>query len=490
VIDAAGNVSSASFAALTVKNLGPTLSLAGPSASYVRADSSVTYTVTYSSDTEEITLAAEDVGLVTTGTANAYVSIGAVDGQPLQRTVTLSNLMGEGTVQIRIAAGSAMDAEGNPASASAASAAVTVDNTPATALGLEIFSDNALNSDYAKKGDTLTLTLTAGEPLQSVTGTIAGQNVIFASDVDGIVWTAQYAIPADDTLNDLDGTAAAFSAVMTDLTGNVSDAVTQNDAAGGVTLDFTAPVLEVTGDKDTDGYFCDGATVTFDEGTCVVTDADSNANELDSGAVIYDDGTYTAVVTDLAGNQTSQTFTVSYGATVLALDIGNLEIGYAEGDSADSVTRDLTLPLTSDSGATVTWHSSNGAVVTDGGAVTRPDYSETVNNDASVVLTATITIEGKTATRDFNLTVKAISTRADGLGDVRDDAESARIVYADGDSRTSVTDDISLGDTGVLNGSVITWTSDNDAVVISETASGGFYTGPSPGPRRRMTTPR
>ena len=108
IIDEAGNISEASEATLTVKNLGPSITVEGPSDDYVQAADSVEYIVTYSDDTQEITLSQMDVTLATTGTANAYVEVSEIDGEPLQRKITLYNLMGEGTVAIRIAMGSAI----------------------------------------------------------------------------------------------------------------------------------------------------------------------------------------------------------------------------------------------------------------------------------------------------------------------------------------------------------------------------------------------
>jgi hypothetical protein len=152
---------------------------------------------------------------------------------------------------------------------------------------------------------------------------------------------------------------------MTDLTGNVSATVTEDGLADGegVKLDFTAPVITITGETDSLGRYIGGAPSTFNEGTCIVTNASSETNEIESGGVIYDEGTYTATVTDPAGNFTTGTFTVSYGSIVLSRDIGDLEITYAEGDSESNVTRDITLPLLCASGADVSWAVALGDAV-------------------------------------------------------------------------------------------------------------------------------
>ena len=487
VIDAAGNVSNASTALLTVKNDGPTLTISGPSDAYVKSDSSVTFTVAYSADTTDITLAPTDVALVTTGTANAYVSIADVDAQPLFKTVTLYNLMGEGTVCIRIAAGSATDAQGNPALSSEVSDPVTVDNTAPCVAELSYLSDNLTDTAYAKKGDTLSLKFTANEELSAVTGTIGPDAVTFTKTTgDGgqSIWSATYTIPADTAM--ADGSQVPFTVIMTDMAGNTAQMVTQSETDFSVTLDFTAPVVSISGEKDSLGRYNDGATVTFDEGTCVLTNTvTSEQNTIDTGAVVYDEGSFSVTVTDSAGNTATDTFIVSYDSSVLAQDIADLDIAYEEGDSGDSITQDITLPIKSGSGADVVWEIVSGTAVSLEGidsessdaynaVVTRPDNGD---GDATVVLKATITIDGLTQYKEFTLTVKEKADDTDGLGNVRDDAKYARITYVYGDSQDSVTDDISLSDTGLLHGSALTWTSDSESIVISETAQDGVFTG-------------
>ncbi|MEA4920341.1 MAG: immunoglobulin-like domain-containing protein [Clostridiaceae bacterium] len=490
VIDAAGNASNASTAVLTVKNYGPSVNITGPSDSYVNSGDSVSYTAVYSSDADSISLSADDVALVTRGTANAYVSISDVPGESLKKTITLYNLMGEGTVQVRIASATALDTEGNLAMASAASDPVTVDNTPASALELVITSDNTSDSDYAVKGNTLTLMVQANEALSGVSGTIAGRAVTFSQiNSDTTLWSAYYTIPTDSSLDDLDGSTVPFTIVMTDLTGNVSHTLTEDnlEGIGGVTLDFTSPILSISGDTDSLGRYIAGATITFNEGTCIIKNTDSgDENEIVSGAIVYDAGTYTVVVTNSAGNTASKTFTVSYGSIMLNSDIGNLAITYAEGDSADKVTRDITLPLLSSSGSDISWTIDSGSAVSLSGidtatedeysaAVIRPEYAD---GAATVVLTAEITVDGITNTKTFTLTVKAKTDDSQGFGDVSDDVENALITYFDGDSQNSVTLDVALGDTGLLHGSAITWTSGNeDVLLISDTAENGAYTG-------------
>jgi uncharacterized repeat protein (TIGR02543 family) len=90
----------------------------------------------------------------------------------------------------------------------------------------------------------------------------------------------------------------------------------------------------------------------------------------------------------------------------VAADKASLEIVFAGLDSTDTVTQDVTLTGSGDSGTTITWESSEPATITTGGVVTRPDY--TGESDVEVTLTATISKGAVSDTKTFTLTVKII----------------------------------------------------------------------------------
>lgn len=98
---------------LTISDPSVTSTLNGP------AD----YTVTYA-DAASVSLAAEDVSLLTAGSATASVVVSTID--TFTRRVTLENIAGTGSVRIAIASGTARDAAGNLAPGATASAAVRV----------------------------------------------------------------------------------------------------------------------------------------------------------------------------------------------------------------------------------------------------------------------------------------------------------------------------------------------------------------------------
>jgi|GEM_PF-972694 len=81
-----------------------------------------------------------------------------------------------------------------------------------------------------------------------------------------------------------------------------------------------------------------------------------------------------------------------------ALD--SLEIGFSGSDTLINVTGDLQLP-SSVGEVTITWESSNDAVISNSGKVVRPSA------DTEVTLTATLTYKDKSETLKFKVTVKA-----------------------------------------------------------------------------------
>ena len=84
-------------------------------------------------------------------------------------------------------------------------------------------------------------------------------------------------------------------------------------------------------------------------------------------------------------------------------DIAELSIGYAPGDSAAAVSQNVNLPVAGVLyGSSITWASSNTAVISDSGVITRPGFA---SGDAAVTITATVYNNGASSTKDFNLVV-------------------------------------------------------------------------------------
>ena len=138
--------------------------------------------------------------------------------------------------------------------------------------------------------------------------------------------------------------------------------------------------------------------------------------------------------------------------------------GLSLGDTS-AVTADLTLPTTGAYGSAISWASSNPAVVSATGKVTRPGALE---DPAHVTLTATLTRGGGTETKTFDVTVLP---DADDQAKADAAAAALEIVHAD-DVRGFLT----LPSAG-QHGATVAWSSSDPATVAPD----GVVTRPAHG---------
>ena len=138
---------------------------------------------------------------------------------------------------------------------------------------------------------------------------------------------------------------------------------------------------------------------------------------------------------------------------IIRLDIQSTVRG--ANPSLDSVTKNLVFPASAN-GITLTWASSNPAVVSNTGVVSR----STLTADAPVTVTATTSL-GTTITFDVVVKAPVLSADLDAL------SLTAR-----------TTENLPLITTGAVNGAPITWTSSDAALVTPTNAS---YTAPAVG---------
>ena len=220
------------------------------------------------------------------------------------------------------------------------------------------------------------------------------------------------------------------------------------DSAASVTQNLTLPT---TG--------ADGTTVSWSSNDPAVVTAAGVVTPLTT-----QDATVTLTATISAGTASdTKAFPITVKAKMtdaqaVAAAKAALAIAYASGDSASSVTQNLTLPATGIDGSTNAWASSNAAVVTNAGVVSRP-----VTGDAGVTITATITVGSANDTKAFPITVKAQMTDAQAVAAAK---AALAIGYASGDSASSVTQTLTLPATGI-DGSTNAWVSSNAAVVTN-----------------------
>ncbi|MCC6490971.1 MAG: hypothetical protein IT364_26020, partial [Candidatus Hydrogenedentes bacterium] len=212
--DLAGNSASGAGPSVTftVNNLAIAVNIGPPSLSQTNIGP-VSYVVAYD-NASSVTLDPADVTLNATGNANASIGVGPVT-KTLYRQVTLSNITGNGTLGISIAAGTATDGSGNSAPAAGPSATFTVDNTnpdvdsivlsPAKATQcyyIVTFTEPVTNVDTADFALTTTGTVT-GAFVASVGGSGAVRIVgVFSGSGDG---TIRLDLADNDTIRDAAG---------------------------------------------------------------------------------------------------------------------------------------------------------------------------------------------------------------------------------------------------------------------------------------------
>jgi hypothetical protein len=242
------------------------------------------------------------------------------------------------------------------------------DNTDATSNTLFVYSvDNETIATINPSTGVLTA-LDEGNVIVSVTGTAYGvsksNNIAIT-----IILTDSQAVEKAKTNLDL----AAYNSLpnLDAIIGNLVMPATMN----GTTVTWSS----------------DNVSVIANDGTVV------RPSGLDGNAVV----TLTATISKGTVSDTK-----TFVATVIALpltDAEKVQIAKANltlGDTS-AVISDLTLPNTQNE-ATVTWVSSDPTVVSDTGVVTRPAAG---SGDATVTLTATITVNSASDTKEFTVTV-------------------------------------------------------------------------------------
>ncbi|MBI4664133.1 MAG: hypothetical protein HY735_35500, partial [Verrucomicrobia bacterium] len=178
--DQAGNLAPAAgpSAAFTVDNTSPVVTISPPSTN-ITTIGSVRYTVSYAdANFQSSTLTGGRITLNKTGTADGTVS---VSGSGNTRTVSISNITGDGSLGISIAAGTARDQAGNTAAAAGPSETFLVDNTPPS------LAISAPSSAFTQTG-SVTYTVTySDENFLASTLTSANITLSKAGTADGMI---------------------------------------------------------------------------------------------------------------------------------------------------------------------------------------------------------------------------------------------------------------------------------------------------------------
>lgn len=147
--------------------------------------------------------------------------------------------------------------------------------------------------------------------------------------------------------------------------------------------------------------------------------------------------------------------------TTLADAKAALALAFQTGDSATSVTKDLTLPTTVGE-VTIAWTSSAPTVIANDGKVTRPSA------DTPVTLTAKLTYKGKDDQKTFSVTVKAALPTGPTEAEKAAAVAALKGIYADTleDITYDVIADLTLVST--VTDYAVTWVSANTAVIAND----------------------
>jgi uncharacterized repeat protein (TIGR02543 family) len=261
-------------------------------------------------------------------------------------------------------------------------------------------------------------TLTVSNP------TVSGVTVVISPEVETL--TATNFILRDsvgNTVTVLDATTAdlgstyQISAALKDGQTYSITAVCDGYTFGGF-KSFTVPLAPVKTYNVNIGTFTGGTiqvapSTTVAGETVYLTITPDNGKQLKPGTLKYNDGTTDTMISGTSFIMPPTNVTVSAefkdispsitNADKVAADKEALSIGYAIGDNANCVTKNLNLTVTGAVyGSSITWVSDNTNVISNSGIVTRPTY---ISGDAAVTVTAAVYNASVSDAKVFNLVV-------------------------------------------------------------------------------------
>jgi hypothetical protein len=231
VADLGGNAlaSSVTSDAVLIDNTPPGNVISAPSSPLTAGDP-VSFTINYSG-ADTVSLAEGDLALDATDSAAATLAVTGTGNA--ERTVTLSDITGDGTLALSIVnTGTAADVAGNLAPTAGPSAAVTVDTT------LPGFAGLAADPGLAGAGTEVQITFAATEALLSPPEVTANGNPAGQVMKSGQAWAFTYTIDEADPLGPAEITISGF-----DLAGNLG-ILTDTNA---LTIIANAPPVPLTG---------------------------------------------------------------------------------------------------------------------------------------------------------------------------------------------------------------------------------------------------
>ncbi len=247
--DKAGNLSNTIQVQAELNSSAPGIAFSSPSKTVVKSSTSFYYDITYSNiKTGSITLAASDVTFNYTGTSNSC-TISSIDTTgSTTRRVNITGCSGNGTVAIKIGAGTAKSPSNVSAGASGFSGTTTIDNTiPSFTIGSasKTAANASTNVTFSiSLSEAATVNLTTSHILFSGTAT-AGCTAVVTNGTTSTPTVQISGCNGNGTVQFLIESGAA-----TDAAGNTSLA-SSNSAT--INIDNTAPTLSIGSASPTAG---------------------------------------------------------------------------------------------------------------------------------------------------------------------------------------------------------------------------------------------
>ncbi len=165
--------------------------------------------------------------------------------------------------------------------------------------------------------------------------------------------------------------------------------------------------------------------------------------------------TLTATI-KINGKEVTKEFTVIVKATEATVEQLLAEAKEALELNVSQTTENITLPNEGKNGASISWSSSNTDVIANNGTVKQPTYTE---GSKTVTLTATITISGKSVTKEFTIEVPAAAATNKELLEAAAKEFNFEV--------TETTENITLP-TDAINNVIVTWSSNNTNVIKND----------------------
>jgi hypothetical protein len=258
------------------------------------------------------------------------------------------------------------------------------------------------------------IAITFSEPMNTVSGAVylsSDGGGSYGSALTGGSWSGSdlvYTIPYSGL--SYNTTYTIRLETFKDTAGNVMDTDTSHS--------FTTKTVPSATSYTVNIEVVTGGSITVNKTTATaaeiinLTIIPDSGKRLKAGTLKYNDGTDHAI-TGTSFTMPSADVTVSAefeeipstvtNAEKVAADKAILDIYYATGDDASSVTQDLSLTVTGAVyGSTITWVSDNTDIISNTGTVTRPAYA---SGDANVAVTASIYNNGVRDSKSFSLKV-------------------------------------------------------------------------------------